>query len=140
MGKAYDMVEWHFLKTVMEKLDFGERWIQLLILCVKSTTYSILINGKPKGCIKPSRSLRQGDLLSLYLFPFTQMQQLITNFQVFRYIGELLPLVISFLQILVFFPVKKNCEKIKLFIICWDYLRELRDNKSIEPRLLSRLV
>lgn len=35
---------------------------------MKSTTYSILINGKPKGCIKPSRSLRQGDILSPYLF------------------------------------------------------------------------
>jgi hypothetical protein len=35
---------------------------------VKSITYSVVVNGNPVGHIVPSRSLRQGDPLSLYLF------------------------------------------------------------------------
>lgn len=35
---------------------------------VRTTSYSVLINGEPKGYIIPSRGIRQGDSLSLYLF------------------------------------------------------------------------
>ena len=36
--------------------------------CNLTVTYSILINGAPTQAIHPSRGLRQGDLLLLYLF------------------------------------------------------------------------
>ena len=38
------------------------------MVCVMKVSYSILVNGEPKGLIHPSRGICQGDLLSLFLF------------------------------------------------------------------------
>ena len=68
MSKAYDKVEWDFLRKIMHKLGFDERWIHLVMMCVCTTSYSILLNGEHTGYIKPTWGIRQGDPLSPYLF------------------------------------------------------------------------
>ena len=68
ISKAYDCVEWQFLRKMMIQLGFDERWVALTMETVHSASYSILINVEPKGLIKPTRGIKQGDPLSPYLF------------------------------------------------------------------------
>ena len=68
ISKVYDRVEWVWLEKVMEKLGFVDRIRDLIMRCVSTVTYSVKINGVPRGHIIPSRGIRQGDPLSPYFF------------------------------------------------------------------------
>jgi len=68
MSKAYNRVEWCFLEEVMRNLVFNDRWIALMMVCVKTDSYSVLVNGEPKELIIPTRGIHQGNPLSPFLF------------------------------------------------------------------------
>ena len=58
ISKAYDRIQWFYLKNVMIKMGFNNQWINWIMMCVNSVRYHVTLNGKEFGPIHPSRGLR----------------------------------------------------------------------------------
>ncbi|WVZ50515.1 hypothetical protein U9M48_001761 [Paspalum notatum var. saurae] len=55
MSKAYDRIEWSFLKKTMQKLGFQGRWIDLIMKCVMTGSYQIKVNVEYTDSFFPQR-------------------------------------------------------------------------------------
>lgn len=68
LPKAFEKVNWNYLEATLKAFGFDNRWTNWILALIKSTNFSILVNGSPSATFSPSRGIRQGDPLSPFLF------------------------------------------------------------------------
>ncbi|GJW25392.1 RNA-directed DNA polymerase, eukaryota, reverse transcriptase zinc-binding domain protein [Tanacetum coccineum] len=66
--KAYDTVSSEFLGKIMLKFGFHHVMVNWIMTCVKTSKFYICVNGEAHGYFNEGKGLRQGDLISPYLF------------------------------------------------------------------------
>lgn len=63
MAKAYDRVEWNYLRGILLHLGFDDMFVENT-----SVSFSVRVNGYMTEVFKPTRRIRQGDPILPYLF------------------------------------------------------------------------
>jgi hypothetical protein len=58
LSKAYDRVDWGYLKGILGRLGFHSKWLQWIMECVSTVNYSIHYNNMMLNPFKLSRGLR----------------------------------------------------------------------------------
>jgi len=87
---AFDSVQWPFLKALLHLLGFPQIFVHQVMLCVETSSYSIVVNGNLYGFFPRKCRVRQGDPLSPYLFLicmeyFSRMLGMATQHPTFHY-------------------------------------------------------
>lgn len=104
LRKAYDIVDWFFLKEMLICLDFPTQFVDLIMECVSTPMFSLMLNRSMHGFFKSQRGSRQGDPISPLLFVICM-----------EYLSRLLHKM-SYMNQFQFHP---RCKELKLTHLCF---------------------
>ncbi|XP_060972557.1 uncharacterized protein LOC133038424 [Cannabis sativa] len=63
MAKAFDRVEWHFLRSIMSHFNFPQNFVSLIMKCISTTEISFLINDTVHGLSSLLRAYQDSNRL-----------------------------------------------------------------------------
>lgn len=126
LRKAYDTIDWRFIRYMLKGLKFPEMIIQRIMECISTPRFSIMINGSPYGYFASQRGLRQGDPVSPYLFVLAM-----------EYFSKLLKNLHSVQN----FRFHAHCKELKLAHLCFadDIMLFCRDDIN-SPIILKEFI
>lgn len=58
LQKAYDSMEWPYLRHVMEEMGFPQLFISCVMECIQTVNYSIIVNEEPIVSFNVAEGLR----------------------------------------------------------------------------------
>ncbi|XP_062085826.1 uncharacterized protein LOC133791936 [Humulus lupulus] len=64
LSKAYDTIDWFFLEDLLKAYCFPNTFIHWIMVCLRGTSYSLLMNDRVQGKFIGRKGLRQGDPIS----------------------------------------------------------------------------
>ncbi|XP_062086891.1 protein trichome birefringence-like 42 [Humulus lupulus] len=68
LSKAYDSVDWDFLENLLKALRFPGRFIRWVMICMRGSSYYLMMNGRLQDSFQGGKGLHQGDPISPLLF------------------------------------------------------------------------
>ena len=68
LEKAYNRLEWSFIRDTLKLFKLQDSLISLIMSCVSTSTISVPFNGGALESFQPTRGIRQVDPFSPYLF------------------------------------------------------------------------
>ncbi|XP_058782915.1 uncharacterized protein LOC131657547 [Vicia villosa] len=68
LQKAYDMVDWNSLETVLNEIGLPSQFIKWIMLVTTTVSYRFNVNGEYTTIMEARRGIRQGDPISPLLF------------------------------------------------------------------------
>lgn len=68
LRKSFDCVRWDFIIASLRALAIPQSYIRLIQECLSTASFSVSVNGESSGFFQSTNGIRQGYLLSPYLF------------------------------------------------------------------------
>ena len=104
LRKAYDTLKWDFIKDMLISLNFPSHFIKIVMICICTTQFSLILNGSPMPLFKSKRGIRQGDPMSPLIFVICM-----------EYLSKLLKVVGDHVN----FRFHPRCNRLKLNHLCF---------------------